>query len=394
MVTELVVAMANWLVGNANRLLITIGVLGGLIVAKQFVNQWRRDREVSSRLALFISGIVALLIGGGLFTLVAVWELNGPLYNAYEELDLSRQVANVVLSFAILGGGYALADFVGHVIKDLAREQDTISEHEREILHRLTQVTIYTFALLVVIGLFTDNIGSLLVGAGFLGIVVGMAARQTLGAVLAGFVIMFSKPFEVGDWVIIGENEGTVTDITIANTRILSFDGEYVMVPNDLVTSTAVINRTRRGRLRIEVDVGVDFRTDPDRAGEVATEAVSELDRVLEAPAPQVVGKEFGESSIVLGVRGWIDNPSARRRWAARTEMMAAIKQAFADHDIKIPFPQRELSGRAEAGGFRLAENEPPTAVDPRHGGESTPTGNGQPTRTDQTEPSERGDND
>ena len=394
MVTELVVAMANWLVGNANRLLITIGVLGGLIVAKQFVNQWRRDREVSSRLALFISGIVALLIGGGLFTLVAVWELNGPLYNAYEELDLSRQVANVVLSFAILGGGYALADFVGHVIKDLAREQDTISEHEREILHRLTQVTIYTFALLVVIGLFTDNIGSLLVGAGFLGIVVGMAARQTLGAVLAGFVIMFSKPFEVGDWVIIGENEGTVTDITIANTRILSFDGEYVMVPNDLVTSTAVINRTRRGRLRIEVDVGVDFRTDPDRAGEVATEAVSELDRVLEAPAPQVVGKEFGESSIVLGVRGWIDNPSARRRWAARTEMMAAIKQAFADHDIKIPFPQRELSGRAETGGFRLAESEASTGVDPSHDGASTRTGSGQPTRTDQTEPSETGDND
>lgn len=392
MVTELVVGMASWLVGNANRLLISIGVLGGLIVAKQLVNRWRRDREVSSRLALLISGIVALLIGSGLFTIVAVWELNDPLYNAYEGLDLSRQVANVVLSFAILGGGYALADFVGHVIKDLAREQDAISEHEREILHRLTQVTIYTFALLVVVGLFTDNIGSLLVGAGFLGIVVGMAARQTLGAVLAGFVIMFSKPFEVGDWVIIGENEGTVTDITIANTRILSFDGEYVMVPNDVVTSTSVINRTRRGRLRIEVDVGVDFRTDPDRAGEVATEAVSELDRILEAPAPQVVGKEFGESSIVLGVRGWIDNPSARRRWAARTEMMAAIKQAFADHDIKIPFPQRELSGRPETGGFRLAEREASTGVDPSHDGESAPTGSGQSTRTDQTEPSETGD--
>jgi small-conductance mechanosensitive channel len=382
MATELAVGTVGLIWDNLNQILITVGVLGGLIIAKQLVNRWRRDREVSPRIALLISGTLAILIVGGLLTLVAVWDLNEPLYNAYAGLDLSRQVANIVLSFAILGGGYALSDFAGHVIKDLAREQDAVSEHEREILHRLTQVTIYLFSLLIVIGLFTDNIGSLLVGAGFLGIVVGMAARQTLGAVLAGFVIMFSKPFEVGDWVIIGDNEGTVTEITIANTRIQSFDGEYVMVPNDLVTSTSVINRTRRGRLRIEVEVGVDYRTDPDRAGEVATEAVSAIDRILAVPSPQVVGKEFGESSIILGVRGWIDSPNARRRWAARTEMMAAIRQAFAEHDIKIPFPQRELSGRAETGGFRLADDTEPTPVDPSRDGESTRNSQATPSKT------------
>jgi len=387
MVTELTAGMTSALLDNLTEILITVGVLGVLIGAKQLVNRWRRDRDVSPRVALVISGVLAILIVSGLLTVVAVWDnLNEPLYNAYSGLDLSRQVANIVLSFAILGGGYALADFVGHVIKDLAREQNAISEHEREILHRTTQITIYAFALLVVIGLFTDNIGSLLVGAGFLGVVVGMAARQTLGAVLAGFVIMFSKPFEVGDWVIIGEDEGTVTEITIVNTRIQSFDGEYVMVPNDIVTSNPVRNRTRRGRLRIEVDVGVDYRTDPDRAGEIATDAVAEVDRILDVPAPQVVGKEFGESAIVLGVRGWIENPSARRRWQARTRMIAAIREAFAANDIKIPFPQRELSGRAETGGFRLADGEQPAT--------DTPSRDVEPSRRSQPKPSEGEDDD
>jgi len=386
MVTDLFGGLGSLLADNAQKLLITVAIIGGLIGVKQLVNRWRRDREVSSRLALVISAVLAVLIAGGLSSLVAVWELTGALSSAYEGVDLGRQIANVLLSVVILGGAYAVSDFFGHLIKDLAAEQQAISEHEREILHRTTQITIYAFALLVVIGLFTDNIGSLLVGAGFLGIVVGMAARQTLRAVLAGFVIMFSKPFEIGDWIVIGEDEGTVTEITIANTRIQSFDGEVVIVPNDVVTSNPLINRTHRGRLRIEVDVGIDYDADPDHAGEIAEAAVAEVDRILDVPAPQIVGKEFGESGIVLGARGWIDNPSARRRWQARTAMMSAIKQAFADNDIKIPYPQRELSGRAETGGFQLADGERPV-------GDSTGRG-GAPTRKGQAEPSERGDND
>ncbi len=386
MATELLVGMGDWLAANAQRLLVTVAILAGLIGAKQLVNRWRRDRDVSSRLALVISAVLAILIAGGLSSLVAVWGLTGALYSAYDGVDLGRQAANIVLSVVILGGTYALSDFLGHLIKDLASEQQAISEHEREILHRTTQITIYTFALLVVIGLFTDNIGSLLVGAGFLGVVVGMAARQTLGAVLAGFVIMFSKPFEIGDWIVIGEDEGTVTEITIANTRIQSFDGEVVIVPNDVVTSNPLINRTRRGRLRIEVDVGIDYDADPDRAGEIAEAAVADVDRILDVPAPQIVGKEFGESGIVLGVRGWIDNPSARRRWQARTAMISAIKGAFADNDIKIPYPQRELSGRAETGGFRIADGEHPAS--------NSPSRDGQSTRRRQSEPPEGDDDD
>jgi len=359
-----VLGMVSWLFSHAQELLVTAGTITVLILAKRLVTRWRRNRDLSPWLSLSLSAVLALITAGGLLGLVAVWGFNTNLENAYAGIELGEQVANIVLSFVILGGAYALSDFVGHVIKDLARDQDTLSVHEREILHRVSQVTIYTFGLLVVIGLFTDNIGSLLVGAGFLGIVVGMAARQTLGAVLAGFVIMFSKPFEVGDWIVVDDNEGTVTDITIVNTRVQSFDGEYVMIPNDVVSSTPVINRTRRGRLRVEVDVGIDYEADPDQASEVAVTAVSDIDRLLDVPAPQAVTKEFSDSSIVLGIRGWIDTPSSRKRWQARTEMIATIKRAFTENGIKIPYPQRELMGRSEAGGFRLANGSQPVGSD------------------------------
>lgn len=385
MATELLAAVLGWLAGNVQQLLLTALVLGGLVGIKLLVNRWRTNREVSSKLALSISAVLVVLLATGLLTVVAVWELDEELLAAYDGAELGTQIANVLLSIVILGGAYALSDFLGHVIKDIAREQDALSEHEREILHRVMQVTIYTFALLVVVGLFTDNIGSLLVGAGFLGIVIGMAARQTLGAVLAGFVLMFSKPFEVGDWVVIGDDEGTVTEITIVNTRIQSFDGEYVVVPNDLVSSEPVINRTRRGRLRLEVEVGVDYRTDPDHASEIAVEAVSEVDRLLEVPTPQAVTKEFSDSAVLLGIRGWIDNPTSRKRWQARTKMIAAIKQAFADNDIKIPFPQQELSGRAETGGFRVSDGTQSTA-DRRDGRPLTPETNSAPA-DESTEP-------
>ena len=360
----LVLGMVGWLAGNAVSLAITVGVLVGLLLLKQGTARWRRERDLDPWAALSLSAVLALITASGLFGIVVLWGLDSALESAYMGIELRTQVTNIVLSFVILGGAYALSDFVGHLIKDLASDHETLSVHEREILHRLSQVTIYTFGLLIVIGLFTDNIGGLLVGAGFLGIVVGMAARQTLGSVLAGFVIMFSKPFEVGDWIAVSDNEGIVTDITIVNTRIRSFDGEYVILPNDEVNARAITNRTRRGRLRIEVVVGVDYETDPAYAREIARAAVAELDSLLAGPAPQVVTANFGDSAIELAVRGWIDNPSARKRAETRSDMIGAIHTAFAENNIKIPYPQRELTGRAETGGFRVANGEQPATAD------------------------------
>lgn len=309
--------------------------------------------ESYRRLAL--SGVVSLVTALGVLLTIGVWGLLGALQSAYRDLGLRGLGADLVLVFVVLGLTYTLTSFVGRAIEVVTGSRSRISQHQREIVYRLSQVVLYSLAGLLIVALFTKDLQSLLVGAGFVGIVVGMAARQTLGAVLAGFVLMFSRPFEIGDWIELDEYEGTVTEITVFDTRLQTFDGEYVVVPNDVVSSQSVVNRSRKGRLRVEVDVGVDYDADPERAAEIAREAVRDRDEILRVPTPQVVLKEFGDSAVVLGVRVWIGNPSARRRWRARAAVIEAVKRAFDAEGLKIPFPQRELMAREETEGFVLA---------------------------------------
>ena len=113
------------------------------------------------------------------------------------------------------------------------------------------------------------------------------------------------------------------------------------------------------------MEVGVDYTTDLDLAIDTATAAMRDVDEILTAPEPQVVLTEFGSSAVVLELRFWIDEPSSRRRWRAQTAVVRAVKTAFNREGIKIPFPQRELMGRAEEGGFRLSGDAPEASMSP-----------------------------
>lgn len=309
------------------------------------------DAVVETVQAGLMSALTALVAG----FLVVVWGADQQVAVVLGAFDISaREVVTGILSVAVLAGAYSLTRVTKRAIRRVAERREAISQHQQEVIHHVVQLGIYAFSLFVVLALWKVDVSGLLVGAGFLGIVVGLAARQTLGAVIAGIVVLFSRPFELGDWIRVDDNEGVVTDITVVNTRLRTFDDEVVMIPNDVITSTEVVNRSRRGRLRLNVDVGVDYEVDVDRAIDVAEDAMAGIDVLLDKPDPHVVLTEFGPSSVVLRLRFYIDDPSARKMWRARTRVMSAVADRFAEEDVTIPFPQRELSGRGD--GFRLAD--------------------------------------
>lgn len=347
------VAVDLWtaVTGNAVQIAVTALILGVVVGARLLTGLVKRRREgLSSTRRLLLSMTVAGVTVLAAVGLIAVWDRSGALANAYEAAAISDQLSNVVLAVVVLASAYALTDFLGGIIREVSAESESISKHQREVVLRVTQLTVYASALLVVVGLFTDNVGSLLVGAGFLGIVVGMAARQTLGAILAGFVIMLSRPFEVGDWVAVGDHEGTVTHVSIMSTRLRSFDGEVVTLPNDTVRADPIVDRSRRSRLRVEIDVGVDYDTDIEAAIATVETAVAGVDEVAATPEPNAVTRRFDDSAIVLGVRYWIRDPSMRKRWRTQTAAMTAMKAALDDEGIRIPFPQQTLSARDADG--------------------------------------------
>ncbi len=300
--------------------------------------------------------VVAVLTG---LALLVVWGLTGLAFVALGLLtDSVDPLVKVALTMGLVVATYVAIGFLKEFADRLSGEDDRLDEHQAEVLLRVAQVCAIGVAGIVALGVWGQEIGGLLVGAGFLGIVVGMAARQTLGSVIAGFVLMFSRPFEVGDWVEVAGNEGIVTDITVVNTRLENFDGEYVVIPNDVISNETVINRTRKGRLRLRVEVGIDYATDPDYAEDVAMEAMTDLDEVMPVPRPQVVPKRFDDSAVVLELRFWIDNPTSRRRWRAISAVIRNVHGAFERDGVKIPFPQREVSGRGASGGFRVVDGE------------------------------------
>lgn len=326
---------------------IVVGAMIAVLLSSQSLQRRLNERtrplyaDIVTTVVLFSTFVV------GLSVILGVWGQTGEVRQMYADRDLGGDfVARLIVSLVVLVGTYIVARFLRRALRELLESSAAVTQHQHEVTHRVSQVVLWGTALIVVLSVWTDDLGGLLVGAGFLGIVVGMAARQTLGALIAGFVLMFARPFEVGDWVEIDDREGIVTDISIVNTRIRSFDGEFVEIPNDVVGSSMVTNRSANGRLRLEVEVGVDYETDVERARELALEALSDVEDAVSNPEPSAVATEFGDSAVVLAVRFWIDDPTAPKRARARTAAIDAIKRRFEAEGIAIPYPQRELSSR------------------------------------------------
>ena len=265
---------------------------------------------------------------------------------------------------AVVAGALVGIDVLETWLESYAAESDALNEHQQGIVFRVLQLSVLAAGTVGALTVWGVNLDGLFVGAGFLGIVVGTAARTTLGSLIAGFVLMFSRPFELGDWVEIDGDEGIVADITVVNTRIRNQHGEEIVLPNERVANATITNRTRLGQLRLSVDVGVDYDADVARAESVVAEALDDVSQILTNPTPQVVPKSLGDSAVVLECRFWIDHPSAAKRTVAKAAVVRAVKSALDDAGVKIPYPQRELLGREEAGGFqvdRLSERTTPT---------------------------------
>ena len=356
---------------------VTVGILLAVAVglySVRFLRTKTRKRFHNHVADVVFIGVVGTILVGSTVALLVLWSQFDNAASALEKVGTTAGDGfKVVLALALFAGAYVVTGFVKRAMDRFEEGHDTISKHQSEIVYRISQLGVYVAAVAAVLGMWNVDLSGLLVGAGFLGIVVGMAARQTLGSLLAGFVLMFSRPFEIGDWVEIDDEEGIVTDISIVNTRIQTFHGEFVMIPNDIVSGTKIVNKSRKGRLRLEVEVGVDYDADVRKAADLAEETMKELDEVLTVPTPQVVLKSLGDSSVELLLRFWIDKPSARRQWRARTAVIESVKSAFDDAGIKIPYPQRELTGREESHGFRLAGEPPAREVAPNGGDSDSP---------------------
>ena len=169
-------------------------------------------------------------------------------------------------------------------------------------------------------------------------VVVGFALQDTLGNAFAGLGIQSEKPFRVGHWIRVGDFEGRVAEVTWRATKLRTKSGNFVIVPNNIIAKDAITNYSEPAvPSRLEVEVGASYLSTPGDVKAAALDAVGQVSRVLEAPAPDVLLHSFDGSAITYRVRFWIADYEYDDH--ARDEVRTAIFYAFGRRGIEIPWP-------------------------------------------------------
>ena len=189
------------------------------------------------------------------------------------------------------------------------------------------------------------NLTGLLVAGGIVGIVVGFASQTVLSNFLSGVFLYIERPIKIGDSVQVdaGTSEiirGQVIDIDIISTKIRSWDGYIVRVPNDKLFKSVVMNYSKASAIRVVIDVGISYKSDIPKAKEAIMKALDKNPYVLVNPEPEVYIKEFGDSAIVLTVRFWA--PS-KVWYETRKLCLELIREELKKAGVEIPYPQLDL---------------------------------------------------
>jgi small conductance mechanosensitive channel len=209
------------------------------------------------------------------------------------------------------------------------------------LVNNIYRYGLMAFGLVMSLAQLGINVGAALAGIGVAGIAIGLAAQDSLANSIAGFMIFWDKPFEVGDWVTTEGEYGQITDITLRSTRIRTPRNTYVVVPNKRIIDAVLENFTKHGDIRIDVSVGIAYKEDIAAARAAILKAVGELESVADDPAPDVVVQALGNSSVDLLARVWISD--GKEYQATRYAVIEACKYALNAAGIEIPFPHLQL---------------------------------------------------
>jgi small conductance mechanosensitive channel len=213
------------------------------------------------------------------------------------------------------------------------------------VLGRLTQGMTFMLGILVACVIVFPNFtpASLLQFLGIGSVAIGFAFRDVLQNYLAGILLLLTEPFRIGDQILFGGYEGTVEDIQTRATFIKTYDGRRVVIPNaELFTHSVLVNTAFDVR-RLEYDLGIGFGDDVDRAKALILEALEESDGVLRDPAPDVLARELGASSVNLRARWWIHPPRMQDALDARDAVIIAVKKKLVENGIDLPFPTTQV---------------------------------------------------
>lgn len=253
--------------------------------------------------------------------------------------QVDRYGWNLLAAIAVFVIGRWMAKLVTRAIVRAARKarvDETLVGFFDNLIYMLL-LTVVCISALAKLGVDPTGLTAVLAAMGF---AVGMALQGSLGNLAAGIMLVFFKPFRVGDIVEVAGNRGTVVEIQIFNTILLTLDNIRIIVPNNKITDGTIQNYSAEPERRVDLIVGCGYNDDLKRVKEELTQLVNRHPDVLASPSPQVAVLELGNSSVNFVVRPWVRSP---KYWDVKFELTEQIKLMFDENGFTIPFPSQDL---------------------------------------------------
>lgn len=266
------------------------------------------------------------------------------------QLPMAEKVlhAAFILLFATPIKGFVLFLFRFLEQRLADKTETTVDDIIFDLLNRFSGAIIYAIAVVLALDMLGVNVMPFVAGAGVLGVAIGFAAKDTLSNLIAGILLIIDRPFEIGDRIEVwsapagSASWGDVVDIGLRATKIKTTDNIIIVIPNNEIMKRDIVNYTLIStKIRVRINIGVGYNTSIEKAKAVILDVASAIGWVSDEPAPKVVVRNFGESSIDLQLRIWIED--ARQRMNTISAITDQIKIAFDREGIEIPFPKRDV---------------------------------------------------
>jgi small-conductance mechanosensitive channel len=269
-------------------------------------------------------------------------------------VGLSAALAEIVFTVALFLAGFVGVLLLGKAVLVPAvmrvLKSRGFDEAVRSLGSSVANAVVWVAA--IAIGFTMAGYGAFLsafaVFGGAIALAVGFAAQDLLGNFVAGIFILKDKPFEVGDWIQWNGNTGRVEDIDLRVSRVRTFDNERITVPNGDLANNAVTNPVAYETLRQKFVFGIGYDDDISQATDIIVEEAEAHEAILDDPGVSVRLVELGDSAVGLQSRWWIADPDRGDFVRVRSEYVTAVKEAFDEVGIDMPYVHRQLTGSVE----------------------------------------------
>ena len=212
-------------------------------------------------------------------------------------------------------------------------------------LSTVARIALYILLAFVIIGELGFNTASIIAVLGSAALAVGLSLQGSLANFAGSVLILVTRPFKVGDYIICSGGEGTVKDIGLVFTELTTGDNRRITIPNGSLANGPITNITAHSTRRVDLTVGISYSADLKKAKEVITETIQKNSYILKDQPIAVFVNSLGESDVVLACGGWVNTPDYL---AAKRALTEEIKLAFDEAGVEIPFPQVDVHMKQE----------------------------------------------